>query len=103
MPGFYRVYGSRGWLEVGSFNYADIRLQASYVNTPGTPPTKLDETNPERDPMQFTREADHFTDCILHDRTPQPSGERGPAGHAIHADDLPRGRRYGAITRRYGA
>ena len=40
-------------------------------------PATLDELNTERDPKQFTREADHFTDCILQNRTPDTPGEEG--------------------------
>ncbi len=29
--------------------------------------------------MQFTRQVDHFSDCILHDRTPATPGEDGLA------------------------
>ena len=43
----------------------------------GAPPIKLDETNTESDPKQFTREADHFTECILQNRTPDTPGEEG--------------------------
>ena len=78
MPGFYRVYGSKGWLEVNEFGYDGLHLRANFRSGPrGTPPTVLDEPNPEKDPKQFTREADHFTECILNDKTPQTSGEEG--------------------------
>jgi predicted dehydrogenase len=78
MPGFYRVYGSKGWLEVGSFGYEGLRLQAELrTGQKGTPPTRVDEPNTERDPKQFTREADHFTECILENRTPDTPGEEG--------------------------
>jgi len=78
LKSYYRVSGSKGWLEVGSFNYQGIRLQASYRSGErGTPPTVLDEQNTERDPKQFTRETDHFTECILEDKTPKSSGEEG--------------------------
>jgi predicted dehydrogenase len=76
MRSYYRVYGSKGWLEVGSFGYEGLRLQASYGER-GTPPTVLDEQNTERDPKQFTRETDHFTECILQNKTPKTSGEEG--------------------------
>jgi len=77
MPGYYRVYGSKGSMEVGSFGYQNIRLQASFTAEKGATPTKLDETNPEPDPKQFTRQADHFTDCILNNKTPATPGEEG--------------------------
>ncbi|MEO6911886.1 MAG: Gfo/Idh/MocA family oxidoreductase [Edaphobacter sp.] len=78
MRGYYRVYGSRGWLEVGSFGYQGLRLQANYTSGKrGSPATVLDELNQERDPMQFTRETDHFTECILQNKTPKTPGEGG--------------------------
>jgi len=79
MPGYFRVYGSRGWIEVGpAFIYDGLRLQAQYSGeVKGAPEVRLDEANPEKDPIHFTREADHFTECILQDRTPKTPGEEG--------------------------
>ncbi|CAN5419389.1 Gfo/Idh/MocA family oxidoreductase [soil metagenome] len=78
MPGFYRVYGSKGWLEVSEFGYQNLRLRANYrTGEKGSAPTILDEPNTELDPKQFTREVDHMTECILNDKTPQTSGEEG--------------------------
>ena len=78
MRSYYRVYGSKGWLEVGSFGYEGLRLQANYTSGGrGTPATVLDEPNTEPDPKQFTRQSDHFTDCILHNKTPRTPGEEG--------------------------
>jgi len=76
MPGFYRVYGSKGWLEVDEFGYQGLRLTARYSNGDGSI-TNLNELNPEKDPKQFTREADYFTECILTNRTPLTAGEEG--------------------------
>jgi hypothetical protein len=36
---------------------------------------EFDEASTERDPMQFVRQVDHFSNCILHDRTPDTPGE----------------------------
>ena len=78
MPGMYRVFGSKGWLQVGSFGYEGLRLQAEYQSdVKGAPAIKLDELNTERDPKQFTREADHFTECVLQNKTPGTPGEEG--------------------------
>jgi predicted dehydrogenase len=77
-PGYYRVYGSKGWLEVGTFGYQNLRLWASYTNGPkGSPATTIDETNPEPDPKQFERQADHFSECIVQNKTPNTPGEEG--------------------------
>jgi predicted dehydrogenase len=75
MPGFYRVYGSKGWLEVNVFSYENLHLRASYKGEGQT--INLDELNQEKDPMQFTRQADHFTECILMNKTPKTPGEEG--------------------------
>jgi len=78
MPGYYKVYGAKGWLEVAPFGYSGQHLKASY--TPGgrgTPATTIDETNPEQDPKQFERQADHFSRCIVEKRTPDTPGEEG--------------------------
>ncbi|MCU1322882.1 MAG: Myo-inositol 2-dehydrogenase [Acidobacteriaceae bacterium] len=78
MPGFYRVYGSKGWLEVTEFGYQNLRLRANYrTGEKGSAPTILDEPNTELDPKQFTREVEHMTECILNDKTPQTSGQEG--------------------------
>lgn len=61
-----------------SFDYDGLRLRARYWSgVKGTPPIMIDEPNTERDPKQFTREADHFTECILQNKTPKTPGEEG--------------------------
>jgi predicted dehydrogenase len=78
MPGFVKVCGTKGTLEIIGLNYSGIRLRARYYpGGVGAKPVEIDETNPEPDPMQFTREADHMTDCILHNKTPSSPGEEG--------------------------
>ena len=78
MPGFYRVYGSKGWLEVDVFSYQNLHLRANYKSPdPNAPAITLDELNPEKDPKQFVREADHFSACILENREPKTPGEEG--------------------------
>jgi predicted dehydrogenase len=73
MPGFYRVHGSKGWMHVEpAFAYQGLRLTA---NIQGEPP--IEEANPEKDPAQFTREADHLADCIASGREPKTPGEEG--------------------------
>jgi predicted dehydrogenase len=72
MDGYFRVYGSRGWLEVDpAFNYDGPRLRAQYWGT------RLDEQSPARDPYQFAAEADHFSNCILNGLEPTSPGEEG--------------------------
>ena len=75
MPGYYRVYGAKGWLQVDQFGYEGLRLTAEYQGAQGN--VTLDELNPEKDPMQFTRQVDHFSECVRTGRTPNTSGEEG--------------------------
>jgi predicted dehydrogenase len=73
LPGFYRVHGTKGMLHVEpAFGYQGLRLTA---NISGEPP--IDEPNPEKDPAQFPREADHLADCILENKEPKTPGEEG--------------------------
>jgi predicted dehydrogenase len=73
MPGFFRVNGSKGWLGMEpAFSYEGLRLRASL---PGN--QEIDKSNPEKDPTQFQREADHFAECVRENRTPKTPGEEG--------------------------
>lgn len=73
VDGFVRVHGSKGILHMQpAFGYQGIRLTAQIK---GEPPIDLEDK--DKDPAQFTREADHFTDCILNDETPKTDGEEG--------------------------
>jgi predicted dehydrogenase len=73
MEGYYRVYGSKGRLEVDSaFSYEGLHLRADFSGT------QLDELNPARDPSHFQAEAEHFSTCIQHNLDPQSPGEEGP-------------------------
>ncbi len=72
MDGYFRVYGSKGWLEVdNAFIYQGQHLRADYSGT------KIDEPNPARDPSQFKAEAEHFSHCIQNGLQPQSPGEEG--------------------------
>ena len=79
MSGYFKVFGSKGWMEMApAFNYDGLRLRARYsAGGKGTPDTEIDESNPEKDPLQFSREANHFSECIVKNRTPKSSGEEG--------------------------
>ena len=73
MNGFYRVYGSKGMIDVESaFGYEGQYLKASFDDR-----TKLDEPNPAKDPSQFLRMGDYFSNCILKNETPKTAGEEG--------------------------
>ncbi len=72
MPGYYRVYGSKGWLQVdNAFVYEGLHLRAGY------PGTQIDELNPARDPSHFVAEADHFSHCVQNNLEPKSPGEEG--------------------------
>src|SRR5258708_6063568 len=69
----------KGWLEMGpAYNYEGLKLRASFSGEDkGSPNIEIDEANPERDPVQFTREADHFSECVLRNQMPRSPGEEG--------------------------
>src|SRR5580693_8851633 len=52
MPGYFKVYGSKGWLQVdNAFVYEGLHLRAQLGSE------TLDEPNPARDPSHFQAEA----------------------------------------------
>ena len=72
MGGYFRVYGSKGFLDVDpAFNYDGPHMRGFYSGT------RIDEQNPGRNPYQFTAEADHFSNCVLNNTEPQCPGEEG--------------------------
>ena len=72
MTGFYRVHGSKGWLDANpAFYYDGLRLRAEF------PGTQLDELNPARDPSHFVLQAEHFSHCIQNGLEPKTPGEEG--------------------------
>src|SRR3984885_11218873 len=78
MNGFYRVHGSLGFLYAEpAFPYQGLHLTAQFSDPAGGKPTILDEPNPDKDPSQFTTQAEYFSGCILEDKTPKTAGEEG--------------------------
>jgi predicted dehydrogenase len=72
MTGFYRVHGSKGWLDANpAFYYDGLRLRAEF------PGTQLDELNQARDPSHFVLQAEHFSHCIQNGLEPKTPGEEG--------------------------
>ena len=72
MPGYYHVYGSKGWLQVDqAFVYEGLRLRG-FVDG-----KDIDELNLARDPSQFQAEAEHFSHCLQNNLEPQSPGEEG--------------------------
>ena len=73
MQGFFRVHGSRGMLHAEpAFNYDGLHLRGEIDG--GAP---VDVALTEKDPAQFLREADHFSECILQNKEPRAGGEEG--------------------------
>ena len=73
MKGFYRVHGSKGLMHVEpAFGYEGLHLTAQIGGA-----ASIDEPNPERDPAQFRRQADYFSDCILQNKEPKTAGDEG--------------------------
>jgi predicted dehydrogenase len=81
LGGYWRVHGPWGWLQMTSLTYQGQHLFGRYASErrDGAPWIEVDIPSTEKDPMQFTRQVDHFSDCILHDRTPDTPGEDGLA------------------------
>jgi predicted dehydrogenase len=72
MAGYFKVYGSKGWLQVDdAFVYEGLHLRGQVGNE------MLDEPNPARDPSHFQAEAEHFSHCVQNNLDPQSPGEEG--------------------------
>jgi len=73
MTGYFRVHGAKGSIDMlPAFNYDGMHLTAQIGRT-----QKIDDLSTDRDPIEFTREADHFADCIWNNKTPKTPGEEG--------------------------
>jgi predicted dehydrogenase len=78
MPGYFKVFASKGWMTMEpGFNYDGMKMRAKFSTGAGSPDIEIDDANPERDPMQFTREANHFSECVLKNERPRSPGEEG--------------------------
>jgi predicted dehydrogenase len=72
MAGYFKVYGSKGWLQVDqAFVYEGLHLRAQLGKD------TLDEPNPARDPSHFQAETEHFSHCVQNNLEPQSPGEEG--------------------------
>ncbi len=73
MPGSYRVFGSKGMLELEpAFAYEGIHMKAQIQGE-----SPMEETEEGKNPSQFVVEADHFAHCINENREPKANGEEG--------------------------
>jgi predicted dehydrogenase len=76
----YAVAGSLGWAELSpAFAYRGLRLRTARAEG------KLERVTEEQlgQPNQFATEIDHFSRCVMEDRTPHTPGEEGMADWKI--------------------
>jgi predicted dehydrogenase len=72
MAGFFRVHGSKGWIQAEpAFNYDGLVLTGDLSGK------TFEEPNPAKDPYQFTAQAEHFSHCIENNLEPKTPGEEG--------------------------
>ncbi len=79
MGGFFKVHGAKGWIDADpAFNYDGLHLRAEYsANVGDHSGTVIDEPNPQKNPYQFTAQADHFSNCVQNNLEPKTPGEEG--------------------------
>jgi predicted dehydrogenase len=71
--GFFKVHGSKGWVAMEpAFPYEGMRLEAHSWDG-----LALDMPDPQKDPAQFTTQADYFADCVWNNREPKTDGQEG--------------------------
>jgi predicted dehydrogenase len=73
MPGFLRIHGDRGSLQISpAYNYTGTRLTSLGGRQ------RIDDASTETDDSyQFRLEADHFADCIRTGADPKTGGQEG--------------------------
>lgn len=72
MPGFLRIHGTKGTLELApAFDYTGIHLKSLGHSV------AADATSPDEETFHFQLEATHFADCIRTGATPKTPGEEG--------------------------
>ena len=72
MDGYFRVYGSKGWLQVDkAFVYEGLHLRAEYSRH------KTRRAQPCPRPFALPGEAEHFSHCVQNGLEPQSPGEEG--------------------------
>ncbi len=73
MPDFFKLTATKGVIEMEpAFVYQGLTVK---ITKPGAEPEE--KSNPEKDPMQFAREADHLSQCVMTGQEPQTGGEEG--------------------------
>ncbi len=71
-PSFFVINGDKGFLQFQpAFLYDGLHLTGRVNGEP------IDVLATGKRPFQFTLEAEHFADCIRHDKRPESPGEEG--------------------------
>jgi predicted dehydrogenase len=71
--GFFKVHGSKGWIAMEpAFPYQGKHLTAHVAGG-----QDIDEPEPDKDPWDFVRQADHLAECVWSNREPKTPGEEG--------------------------
>ena len=71
--GFFKVHGSKGWIAMEpAFPYQGKHLTAHIDGG-----QDIDEPEPDKDPWDFVRQADHLAECVWSNREPKTPGEEG--------------------------
>ncbi len=71
MPGFLRIHGDKGALEINNaYNYTGVHLTSIAGD-------HVDTASQGDQPMHFQLEAEHFANCIRTNTTPTTPGEEG--------------------------
>jgi predicted dehydrogenase len=71
--GFFKVHGSKGWLAMEpAFPYQGKHLTGHLGSG-----QDIDEPEPDKDPSDFVRQADHLAECVWSNREPKTPGEEG--------------------------
>jgi predicted dehydrogenase len=70
---YFHAVGAKGWVRMDpAYSYEGNRIKAHLANG-----QDIDEPAGDPSPGQFTREAEHFSSCILEDKAPKTPGEEG--------------------------
>ncbi|MGC2298898.1 MAG: Gfo/Idh/MocA family oxidoreductase [Acidobacteriaceae bacterium] len=71
--GFFKVHGSKGWLAMEpAFPYQGKHLTGHIAGG-----QDIDVPEPDKDPWDFVRQADHLAECVWSNREPKTPGEEG--------------------------
>ena len=78
MSSYIKVFGSKGMLEFTNFNYEVNVLQQAIALIQGSLLHQHRRADHEsRTPCHFVNELDHFSHCIIDNKTPKTAGEEG--------------------------